>query len=194
MSDVTIMDAGNELPKRFEDKDDYISFLTKMHGKKANKIQSLIDKDDWNLMQRMFTQKQLIQVAKDQRLIQTQRHFSLVNRAEEIINDVVITSLENRAKSILVQDLFKHKAEDVQKMLEKLSKLKMKITDAREEFSDYYIQKKKNFNAKYAEDDELRKEMIDDLVELRKSYRDAGQTALESIKEQLSQIERKISR
>lgn len=194
MSDnITILSEGNESPQRFDSKEDYIGFISKVHGQKAAGIQKLIDKEDWSLMQRFFTNKQLVKIARDQRIIQTQRGFNLINRCEEIINDVIITSLENRAKSVLMQDLFKDKTDDIRKMLQQLLILKKDIRSAEKDFSNFYVEEKDSIKI-YENDKDLYTENLNSIVEMRKNFFKAGREQLEYIHKDLSEIEKKISR
>lgn len=192
-NDITIVSEENEEPQKFETKEDYISFISKVHGENAANVQHLIDKNDWTLMQRVFTNKQLVRIAKDQRITQLRRNFDLINRCEEIINDVIITSLENRAKSVLIQDLFKNKTDDIKKMLEKILQLEKDIRSAEKDFSDFYLNEKESIK-KYEQDKALYDENMDSIVEMRRKFFNAGKEQLNIIHKELSQIEEKISR
>lgn len=191
--DITIYPEENDKPSGFETMEDYMAYISKNHGDKAAGIQHIIDKDDWTIMQRLYSHKQLISIAKDQRLLQVQRRFDLINTTEEIINSVIIKSFENRARSVLVNDLVEYNRKDVENVKKQIKLLQISLRKSANEFIKFYREERE----KLKEIEDL-KELFNDNLEqielMREFYFKYDREELNNIHKKLTEIEKLVAR
>ncbi len=136
-NDIKIIEASDENFKPLKTKEDFFNYAANYHGERVHDLQKLINKDDWTLMQKIFGPRELIRVAKDQRITQVKNGFDLINKAEKITNEVIISALKNRAEAVLTSDYMRIKQEVIIDVNESLQSLTTSLDVSRKAFLKY---------------------------------------------------------
>lgn len=189
-NEIIISNTNDDNLKPVATKEEFINYVATYHGEKNSKMQTLIDKDDWTIMQRLFTGKELIKVAKDQRITQVKNSFDLINQAESILNGLIIASLKNRAKALELKDMFHHEIEAIKDIHSDVLNLDIEMRGSEYKFSQFYVSEKKKIE-EFRDDIDLYQENLDSIVEMRKKYFATGKTQLEKLHTKISAIETK---
>jgi len=187
--DTTLLNSNDGLAPT-SSRDDFLNFVATQHHKKTSDLQHLVDKDNWGLIQRVFGPRDLIKLAKNQKILQVKNGFDLMNKCEEIMSDVVIGSLKNRAQAILTIDAIKQGKEVVGVVINELETLITDLDVSRQRFIKFTVEKEKDL--KNFKDSPLTHKNYKESVEQEiETYYKSRKLQLGSIEKKIQNIERK---
>ncbi|MEI7580055.1 MAG: hypothetical protein WCJ58_08575 [bacterium] len=185
MNDLTISNLNDdENLTPVSTKEEFLQYVAINSGQERNKLQNLIDKDDWTIMQRIFGPRDLIKIAKDQRITQVKSGFDLINTCDQIVHEVVVGAIRNRAEAVLTSDWIKLGSEIKADVVNTLESLLKNLSVSRERFSDFIIEEGKKAE-KYKDD-------IETYAEFKKSVADDRQVYFTNRSNQINSFQAKI--
>lgn len=144
MSEEIELTGEERLIKPKATREDFLNYVGDYHHKKTADLQNLVNKDDWTMMQRLFGPKDLIRIAKDQKILQVKDGFDLMNQCDQIVNDVIIGGLKNRAQALLTIDAIQQGREIINATTLVLEDLIKDLDVSRKRFVDYIVEKEKD--------------------------------------------------
>jgi len=191
--EITITTTNEENLKPTATREDFLNYVAVYHHKKSGDLQTLIDKNDWTMMQRVFGPRDLIRIAKDQKILQVKNGFDLMNKCDQIVNDVILGSLKNRAQALLTIDAIHQGREIIKATTYELETLIKDLDVSRKRFVDYIVEKEKDLK-NYKDSELAYQQYYDSVKQESEAYFNSRKKQLESIETKIRNIEAKYGK